>query len=549
MPTITVNRKVFEKLVEKKLPIEKLKRKISYLGTDLDEITNDEITVEIFPNRPDMLSVQGFARAFSSYIGQNTGLKNFKINDSKQKVIIDKSVKNVRPFTVCAIVKGINYDDEKIKEVIQIQEKLHVTYGRNRKKVAIGIYPFEKIKPPIRFLAKNPKDIKFRPLESKREMTGTQIIQQHQTGKEYGHLLDGCLTYPIFIDANDDILSMPPIVNSHITGKINEQTKDVFIECSGFDMPVLEKCLNMIVVAMAEMGGKIYSMTLEYPDKTYTTPDLSPTEMKIDLKYINKLLGLELTNKDFKKYIERMGYGYKNNKVLIPSYRADIMHQNDLAEDIAIAYGYDNFKATIPNVATIGDEAPFEIFKNKISNILVGLGLQEVNTSNLTNEINQCDRMNIKLPLIELTNSLSAEYDVLRAWVLPSMVEVFKNNKHHDYPQKIFGIGTIFKKNTKFETNIEENERLSVAISSDKSDFTEIKQILAYLFAQIDCDFDIVETEHDSFIPGRVARVKVNNKKVAYIGELSPIVLDNFSLEMPVCAFELNLTELFENLK
>jgi phenylalanyl-tRNA synthetase beta chain len=551
MPTITVNRKVFEKLVGKKLPIEKLKRKISYLGTDLDEITDEEITVEIFPNRPDMLSVQGFARAFSSYIGKSVGLKEFKINKSNEKVIIDKSVKGVRPFTVCAIVKGITYDDEKIKEVIQIQEKLHVTYGRNRSKVAIGIYPFEKIKTPITFIAKKPNEIKFRPLESTKEMTAPQIIAHHQTGKDYGHLLEGKKTYPIFVDANGDILSMPPIVNSHTTGKINYDTKDVFIECSGFDFDVLEKCLNMIVTAMSEIGGKIYSMELEYPDKKRVTPQLKPTEMKVDIKYINKLLGLKLKENDFKKYIEMMGYGYKNKKVLIPSYRADIMHQSDLAEDIAIAYGYDKFEPTIPNVATIGEEAPFEVFKNKISNILVGLGLQEINTSNLTNETNQLTNMNVEMPLIELANSLSAEYDVLRAWVLPSMIETFKNNKHHDYPQKIFGIGTVFKKNTKpeFDTNIEENDRISVALTSEKADFTEIKQILAYLFTQIDCPFEIIETEHDSFIPGRVARVIVNNKKVAYIGEISPIVLENFSLEMPVCAFELNLTELFEILK
>jgi len=75
MPTIALNRKVFDALVGKKLPLEKLKDRISMLGTDLEEVNDEEIIVEVFPNRPDMLSVQGFARAFSSFIGEKTGLR------------------------------------------------------------------------------------------------------------------------------------------------------------------------------------------------------------------------------------------------------------------------------------------------------------------------------------------------------------------------------------------------------------------------------------------------------------------------------------------
>jgi phenylalanyl-tRNA synthetase beta chain len=545
MPTIAVNRKVFEQLVGKKLPEDKLKDRISYLGTDLDKVTEDEIEAEVFPNRPDMLSVQGFARAFASFIGTKPGLRKYDVKPSGEEVIIDKSVSAIRPYTACAIVKGIRYDNERIKEVIQIQEKLHITYGRNRRKVAIGIYPFEKITTPIRFMARRPEEIKFQPLEADKVMSAPQILEKHQTGKDYGHLLNGLAMYPIFVDANDKILSMPPIVNSHDIGKINEKTKDVFIECSGFDFRVLQKCLNIIVCAMAEMGGMVLSMKLRYPDKTYVTPNLKPEEMKVDLAYINKILGLKLGEKELKAMLEKMGYGYAAKKALIPAYRADILHQRDLAEDIAIAYGYDNFEAIIPNVATVGQEDPLETFKNKAADVLVGLGLLEVNTYNLTNKDVQSKLMNSEIELIELANSLSLEYNVLRAWVIPNMLEVLKNNKHHDYPQKIFGYGTIFKKNEAFDTNIEENERLAVALIHDKADYTEIRQALDYLFRQLDIKYKVVETEHPSFIPGRVGRVIVNGKKVAYIGEISPLVLSNFGLEMPVACFELNVSELF----
>lgn len=548
MPTVIYSKKEVEKLIGKKLSLNELKERISYLGTDLEGIEGDDINVEIFPNRPDLLSLQGFARALSSFIGAKTGLIKYEVKDSGEKVIIDKSVAKVRPYTACAIVKEIKFDEEKIKEVIQVQEKLHITYGRNRKKLAIGIYPFEKIKTPIKYFAEDPKKIKFKPLESKKQMTGLQVLSQHSAGREYGMLLEGLDKFPFFSDSEGKILSMPPIINSDETGRITKKTTDVFIECSGFDLKVLEKCLNMIVCSLADMGGKIYSMTLEYGSSKKKTPNLKPEPMKLDIKYVNERLGLELKEKDVKKLLEKMGYGYEKGKALIPSYRADILHQIDLIEDIAIAYGYEKTEEIIPAVATIGEENKFEIFKNKVAEILTGLGLLEVNTFNLTNRKFQNKLMKTELELVDLSNSLSQEYDVLRTWVIPSLLEVLKSNKNHDYPQNIFGIGTVFKKNNKTETGVEENDRVAAALCSEDADYTKIKQAFDYLFRMIDVKYEIKEVEAASYIPGRVARVSVNGQNIAYIGELNPNVISNWDLEMPVAVFELNLTELFEKI-
>ena len=161
--------------------------------------------------------------------------------------------------------------------------------------------------------------------------------------KDYGHLLEDKEKFPVFIDANNEVLSVPPIINSHKTGKINENTKDIFIECSGFDFEVLKKCLNMIVTALHDMGGRIYSMDLIYDGKKHVTPDLSSEEMKVDIDYINKLLGLKLKENEIKKLFEKMGYDYKNKKVMIPSYRPDVLCQSDLSENIAMAHGSENF--------------------------------------------------------------------------------------------------------------------------------------------------------------------------------------------------------------
>ena len=135
-------------------------------GTPVDKLTDEEISIEIFPNRPDLLSFQGFTRAILPFL-EKKPIFEYKTEKSEKdyKVTIDKSVKKVRPYTICAIVKNLKFNDEKIKNIIDIQEKLHLTYGRNRKKLAIGIYPLEAIKLPIIFLAKKPEDIKFQPLD------------------------------------------------------------------------------------------------------------------------------------------------------------------------------------------------------------------------------------------------------------------------------------------------------------------------------------------------------------------------------------------------
>jgi phenylalanyl-tRNA synthetase beta chain len=549
MPTININRKAFEKLVGKKLSLEKLKDRISMLGTDLEEVNDNEIIVEVFPNRPDMLSVQGFARAFSSFIGIKTGLRHIKVEHSKEKMIVDKSVAGVRPYTACAIVKNLNFDDEKIKEVIDLQEKLHITYGRNRKKVAIGIYPFEKIKTPIKFMAQDPKDIIFQPLEFNHELNAIEILEKHPAGQDYGRLLEGFKKFPVFRGANDEVLSVPPIINSHKTGKVNEKTKEVFIEASGFDFEICKKCLNIIVAAIGEMGGKVFSMDIYYGNKKFTTPNLVPEKINVDITYINKLLGVDFKENEVKKLLERMGFGYRNKRALIPAYRADILHQSDLAEDIAIAYGYENFKETIPKVATIAEEDKFEIFKYKISEILIGLRFLEASTYNLTSEANQCKKMNVDMDPIKLANSVSSDYNVLRAWLIPSVVEVLASNKHHEYPQKIFTIGRIFLKNNKRETNIGEMDCIAGAIASEKANYTDIRQVVDYILKSLGIDYGVQETTFDSFIKGRVAKVNASGKDVAYVGELSPSVLNNWELEVPVAVFGINLKVLFSTIK
>jgi len=605
MAIVTFNKKQFEKDIGKLT--ENLKDKIAMFGTPIEKIENQEIQIEIFPDRPDLLSYQGYKRSFLAFLGKKTGLKKYKIKkpEKNYKVNIDSSVKDVRPYTACAIVKGIKLSDDKIKEIIEIQEKLHTTVGRKRKKLAIGIYPLEEIKLPITYKALEPDKIKFTPLESSRKMSGLEILQRHPVGKDYAHLLAGKTKFPIFIDANKNILSMPPIINSQLTGKITKKTKDVFVECSGYDFDLLKKCLNIIVTSLSDIGGTIYQMKLKYK-KRELTPDLSTEKMKISLENTNKTLGLNLNEKQLKSLLEKMGYDYEKGFVQIPNWRLDILHEVDLIEDVAIAYGYDKFKPEIPSISTIGHEDPKETIKRKIAETLASIKFLEVSNYHLTNPNNQFKKMGIpekqKKEFIKVEDS-KTDYTILRKDLSHYMMKVFSENVDAEYPQKIFEIGKVFRETTqedrklidkkslragqdtvsKFGGNLQETEHLATAISP--ADFTQIKQVLKYLSRMLNIEIKSQETEDFPlhFIDGRVAEIILTNEdsdkldstkkreggtfkskklgiaesekkgsnsqiKIGYIGEIHPRILKNWKLKMPVVLFEISLEEIFEEL-
>ncbi len=552
MAVVRFSRKEFEKHIKLSKEMEE---KINMFGTHIEEITNEEIVLEVLPNRPDLFSLQGFLRAFKAFLGKETGMKKYKVHKPEKdfEVFIDRSVEKIRPYTACGIIKGINFDDAKIKGIIDIQERLHDTIGRNRKKVAIGIYPLDKISLPIKYEARKPKDIKFVPLDFDRELTALQILQQHPTGREYRMLLKDKERFPVFVDAKGEILSMPPIINSEKTGRVTENTRDIFIECSGFDFDVLKKVLNILVTMLADMGGSIYQMELNYWNKKVLTPNLNPEKMKISVENVNRLLGLKLKQAEIKKLLERMGYDVKGMHVLVPAWRIDVLHEVDLIEDIAIAYGYNSFKPELPEIASIGKESAVEVMKRKIAEMLVGLNMLELSTFHL---VTKEDLKKIKKkPEIEVEAS-KTEYSILRPNLLCNILKVLGNNVDASYPQRVFEIGKVFSLSKESETNVEEREHLVIALCP--SDFTEVKQVLEYIARMIGFEFEISEItkkedceswfSEECFIEGRVAKIVLTNmpnKPIGIIGEIHPSILKDWHIKMPVSLFELDIEFLF----
>ncbi|MBU5688291.1 MAG: phenylalanine--tRNA ligase subunit beta [Candidatus Aenigmarchaeota archaeon] len=550
MPTIKVNRKDFCQLVGKNFSMEEIAERIPMLGVAWEGNEGDDFEVEVFPNRPDMLSVEGLARAFSAFMNIKTGLREYHAEQSEYMAIVDPSVVEVRPVFVACVIKDVNLSDEFIKSIIQMQEKLMLTHGRKRKKVAIGLHDLDKIRFPITYSVVN-ENFSFVPLEQEKEMTIKQILEELPKGKEYGWILQGN-KYPIITDAVGKVLSFPPIINSEYT-KLETKTRNIFVDITALDEKAANEVLNIIATTFADRGGKIYRVKIKYPDLVIYTPNLNSKTINVDVNYINKILGLSLSVEEIKKYLSMMGYSSSEVKkgilqVNIPCYRTDIMHAFDIVEDVAIAYGYENFEAEQPNIATIGEEDALEAFSNKLRNFLVGYNLQEVLTFILNNKENLFKKMNVEEEEIaETANSKTSEYNVVRNWILPSLMEVLSRNKHNDYPQNIFEVGDVVVLSDN-DIGAETIKKLGIVLCHAKASFSEIKSIVQSVLSNLGLnDYQIEELEHNSFIAGRTAKIVIKGRDIAIFGEIHPIVLENWNIEMPVAACEFNVNWLFES--
>jgi phenylalanyl-tRNA synthetase beta chain len=543
MPTIAYDKTDLIRLIGKEMSDEELKEIIESIKPSVEKIRENEIVLEHPADRIDLFGIEGLARAIRQYTGIKPGLCKYKVKRSGLVIKVDSVP--VRPFIGCAIVKGLKLDDPFIKSLMNIQEILHETIGRKRRKVAIGIHDFDKIKPPIRYAGVS-REEKMIPLGCTEEMSLKEVLEKTEKGKEYGFLIQEGKLWPVFIDSLS-IFSFPPIINSERT-RVTEKTKNLFIDVTGTDKLAVLQVLNILVTNLAERGCKLESVRIRYKKKVEETPDLTEKVLEVSKNVVNKLLGLELEGKEIVKLLKRMGYDsieYSDKlEVIVPAYRVDVSQPVDIVEDIAIAYGYNNFELLEPKISTIGKADELEKFSTRVRNLMVGFGLLEVVRTVLTNQEEQFDKMEVERKnVVEVENPVSKEYTCLRVWLLPSLLKVLSANKHVEYPQKLFEVGDVVLP-AEGETMSKTVRKLCVAISHSAAGFAEIKSVAENFLTSLNVQYSLKMLDHPTFIKGRACEIYVKDKPVGFFGEIHPKVLENWKLEMPVAAFEADLESL-----
>lgn len=525
-------------LMGKKMEKEKLLDRIFMLGTPVDAVDGDRIFVEVFPNRPDCLSVEGLARALGTFVGTEKGLREYSA--SKAKIAISAGDVKARPFIVAAVVRGVKMNDALIRSLMQVQEKLHETLGRKRKKVAIGLHDLDKVKPPFAYRAAKPESVSFVPLDMKEKLSLKQILERHPKGKQYASVLEKAALYPVITDSEGNVLSFPPIINGELT-RVTERTRNILIEITGTDAKAVNDALNIMACLFADRGASLEAVKIGKME----TPNLSPKESTLKAKSVGKMLGIEVEAKEAAKLLERMGYGATARgtavDVLVPCYRNDVLDESDLVEDVAIAYGFEKLVPRKPAFPTTGSKNADEQYVGRARDAMVGFGFQEVMTFMLTSEGRHY--FNEKAgERITIGNPLTQETTMVRTRLLPSVLETLRNNKHHKYPQMLFEAGEIVEKDAKTETGGMTVRRLCAVIADTSATFTSAQAVLEGFGRELGLTIGIKEKDFPFMIPGRSASVSTGNPaEHGFVGEVHPAVLNALGIEVPVSCFEIEL--------
>ncbi len=520
-------------LLGKRYSFEDIRSKLSMIGAADEGMEGETISFDVSPNRPDMYTVEGLVRALRGAFGLEVGFREFPVAESNLKFRIDSSVEQVRPYAVGAIVRNLKMAEGLLTSLMDMQEKLHATIGRRRKKVAIGIHDYDKVKGPFKYHAVEPKSVKFVPLAMDKGLTLEGILKEHEKGREYAHILKGYAVYPIIEDSEGTVLSFPPIINGIVTA-LTEETSNVFIDVTGLDKGAVNSVLNIIATSLFERGGKLESIELETPKGNVRTPDLSPSAKTVSISTANSLLGLSFTPEEAARSLDKMRFGTSvfgdQIEIRIPPYRVDILHVVDLIEDIAIGYGYDRVTTTLAHQSTIGSASDVTVFSQMLKELMVGYGYQEIMSLSMVDP-----EMPFKGGTAgpKIVNPVSIELSALRSSLLPSLLRILSLNKHRDLPQRIFEVEDILKNGL--------NERhLAGASIHSKASFTEIKSLVQSLFRDLGQEFNLDTVDENNFIPGRCAVLRTREKEIGIFGEITPAILDAYGLMHPVCAFELN---------
>lgn len=556
LPVLNLSVDRVSELLRREVTLDELLNLVMSTGLDIEHVDRDAgiVKCKYEPNRPDFSSPVGIVRSIAGMMGESKGLPSYRTKRSGFRVKVENSVKGVRPWIVCSIVKGLDLSSRDVEEIINMQEDLHWILGRDRRKVSIGLHNLDVIKPPVTYRAVGPKSIRFIPLKSTYPMYPEEILEKHETGRKYAHLLHDKQSYPLLVDSSGNVLSFPPIINSSLT-EVVEGVRNLFIDVTGTELDAIDKALNIITTSLADMGGTIYKVRVDYDDRYMVKPDLKPKRFLVDLRNVKELIGLDIGAEEVieslrKCRIDANLAGGKKVRCYVPAYRVDIMHEVDLIEDIAIGYGYSNIEPKFPKVITQGVTHEATRVDDMCAEIMVGMGFNEVMNFTLSNPNRDFNQMMVSYSnSVELANPVSAEYKVLRTWLLPGLLKNLADNKANLYPQRLFEVGDVVLPSHDVSERAIRRVKLAAVIAHSNSSFTEVKSVIEELLRNLAVkDLQLEETNHPSFIEGRVASIMVYGKDYGIVGEINPRVLENFGITIPVAAFEIDVEQLIKDI-
>ncbi|PQE12913.1 hypothetical protein CJF30_00002825 [Rutstroemia sp. NJR-2017a BBW] len=605
MPTISVDKAELYKALGQEYTTEQFEELCFEFGIELDEDTSNserpivngkqepaQLKIEIPANRYDMLCFEGIALMLNIF-REKTPFPNYRLvepeSGMREKLTVHQDTMKVRPYISASVLRNVTFTQDSYDSFISLQDKLHQNLARQRTLVAIGTHDLDTIQGPFTYEALPPKEIKFIPLNQSKEMNAEEQMQFYENDKHLGkylHIIRDKPVYPVIYDSNRTVLSMPPIINGNHS-KITLNTKNIFIEMTGTDRTKLEIVNNIIVAMFSQYCAEPFTIEpveiiSEHNNETRQTPNISSRQAEAEVDYINNCCGLSESPERICELLKKMCYSAKPSskdkniiEVSIPPTRADVLHQCDIMEDVAIAYGFNNLPRTSPNKAsTIAQPLPI----NKLGDIVrmeaAMAGWSEVMPLILCSHDENFAWLNRKddgTSAVRLANPKTAEYQVVRTSLLPGLLKTIRENKKHSVPIKVFEVSDVAFKAPELERKSRNERHFAAAWYGKTSGFEIVHGLLDRILLMLQTafvtheeglegkkiDFEVKENptkpdgywieeiDEPTFFAGHAAAIylRLGGKevRVGEFGILHPSVLDKFELRYPVSTLEINL--------
>lgn len=599
MPVVNVNKDEFFKMMGRSYTEEELDQLCFAYGLEYDGETSQRkmiakehgvdinsadanaseetlIRIEVAANRYDLLSVEGLIMSLRTFIDPAANpFPHFTAQPPTTHITVKPEVESVRSIIVCAIIRNVEFTERSFLSFIDMQDKLHQTLCKRRILASIGTHDLDKVACPFTYEARVPSDIHFCPLRGTegRVVDGAECMRALEADlalRDYLPIIRECERYPVVYDAKGEVMSLPPIINGSYS-KMSVDTKNVFIEVTATDFTKANIVLNTVACLFSAYATPKYTIEqveVRRPDgTTLVTPCLDYRVQEGSVSELNTALGLNLTAEQQLGYMHKMGHeGKVKDKdtilVEISPLRSDILHECDLVEDLAIAYGFNNLEMAMPPTPTIGHQLVRTKVAELLSYELSMAGFTEVLTWALCS--NADNYANLNRPddgkSVKIANSKSADFQAGRVALLTGLLRCVASNKAVPLPIRVFEVGDVILKDESYAVGTKNSQHICAVYCGMTSGFEFIHSLLDRVMADLGVPPAIAKAQAEeaqkkkgilpyslkaasdpAFLPGLCAEVFVGEVKIGVIGVVHPSVLERMGIDNPCSAFEISL--------
>jgi phenylalanyl-tRNA synthetase beta chain len=522
-------------------------------------------------NRPDLWGTAGCARQLRVYNSGKIPEYPFfsrpgNIQKTVRKVIVEKTVKQVRPYLAGFIAGGRAITDPMLRDMIQTQEKLAWNFGRRRRTISMGLYRISMIKWPIIYKGVDPDSVSFVPLQWETPLTLREILKQHPKGREYAFIQEHEPIHPLLTDSRGDILSYPPIINSAGLGAVQVGDTDLFVEITGTDISSVTLAVSIVACDLADNGFTIEPVEVAYEfDTPFGSNTITPWYFQepvfCSLARIEQFLGEKIGADECVKALGRMGVRAEKTRGLEkgqagvsveaegvrawpPEYRNDFLHAADVTEDVMIGRSLNSFKPERPSDFTVGRLSSITLYSRRVREIFVGMGYQEMIYNYLGSRKDLVENMRGGGRIIRISNPMTENYEYVRDSVLASLMASESVSAHSAYPHQIFEIGKVAYLNDAENYGTSTRQYAGFLHAGKDANFNTVAGQLQTLFYYLSREYEVKELDDPRFIPGRAAAVLYKGNQIGIFGEIHPETLENWGVTVPCTAGELDLDAL-----